>query len=104
MLSLVRKKALPMAGAVTSVTGLQSNVGAASVEVQRRNYWGNRNEHQGRFSQRPNKHWNQDYKNARAKKVLHLPDKPNFDFQRKLMAEEVSCILGFSVVRYFDAP
>jgi len=90
MLGLVRQKALPMARAVNNVTGLQSNLGAAAFEVQRRNYWGNRNEHRGRFKMRPNKHWNQDYKNARARKVLHLPNKPDFDFQRKLMADEIT--------------
>ena len=100
MLGLVRQKALPIARAVT---GLQSNVGAAAFEVQRRNYWGNRNEHRGRFKMRPNKHWNQDYKNARARKVLHLPNKPDFDFQRKLMADEVSHKEGF-FVPYFAAP
>ena len=103
MLGLVRQKALPIARAVNSVTGLQSNVGAAALEVQRRNYWGNRNEHRGRFKMRPNKHWNQDYKNARARKVLHLPNKPDFDFQRKLMADEVSHKEGF-FVPYFAAP
>ena len=103
MLGLVRQKALPMARAVNNVTGLQSNLGAAAFEVQRRNYWGNRNEHRGRFKMRPNKHWNQDYKNARARKVLHLPNKPDFDFQRKLMADEVSHAGGFSVL-YFATP